>query len=92
MKKYLMIPCVLLLTGCATTAVPVAPKFPTAPDILMEECEGLMRLESGAKLSNVMITITENYMRYHECARKNKAWAEWYKEQKALFEKATDQK
>lgn len=92
MKKYLLVPCALVMTGCATTAVPVAPKFPTAPEILMEECTGLMRLEQKAKLSDVMITITENYMRYHECSRKNKAWTEWYNQQKELFEKASETK
>lgn len=88
MKQFLIIP-LIALAGCTTTAVPVTPKFPTAPELLTEECEALMRLENGAKLSNVMITITENYMRYHECARKNKAWNEWYTEQKKIFEQAT---
>jgi len=28
-------------------------------------------------------------MRYHECARKHKAWTEWYTEQKKIFEEGT---
>lgn len=79
----------VFVSGCTTTAVPVTVTFPSAPAIIMEECEGLLRLEPSAKLSNLMLTVTENYMRYHECSRKHKAWVEWYHEQKTLFEKVT---
>jgi len=91
MKKLLLIPC-FLLTGCATTAVPVAPKFPTVPEILIEECPPLHTLPEGAKLSDLMRTDVKNMVQYHECSRKNKALVEWVKTQKELFDKATDQK
>lgn len=84
MKKLVLIS--LLLTGCTT--VPISPDFPTAPEILMEDCTRLKTLATDAKLSDVMIAITENYMLYHECSRKNEGWHEWYTEQKAIYEKA----
>lgn len=88
MKRLLLLPCVLL-AGCATTAVPVAPKFPTAPEMLIEDCPPLQTLPEGAKLSDLMRTDVKNMVQYHECSRKNKAWVEWYKTQKELFEQAT---
>lgn len=88
MKKLLLLPCVLL-AGCASTAVPVAPKFPTAPEMLIEDCPPLQTLPEGAKLSDLMRTDVKNMVQYHECSRKNKAWVEWYKTQKELFEQAT---
>ena len=88
MKRLLLLPCVLL-AGCATTAVPVAPKFPTAPEMLIEDCPPLQTLPEGAKLSDLMRTDVKNMVQYHECSRKNKAWVEWYKTQKQLFEQAT---
>jgi hypothetical protein len=88
MKKLIFIPC-FILAGCATTAVPVAPKFPTAPDTLIEDCPALQTLPEGAKLSDLMRTDVKNMVQYHECSRKNKAWVEWFKTQKQLFEQAT---
>lgn len=88
MKKLLLLPCVLL-AGCASVAVPVAPKFPTAPEMLIEDCPALHTLPEGAKLSDLMRTDVKNMVQYHECSRKNKAWVEWYKTQKELFEQAT---
>lgn len=86
MKKLSLIILVLFLAGCRT--VPVTPDFPTAPELLLEQCPTLKTLGPDAKLSTLMLTITENYMLYHDCARKNKAWNEWYTEQKAIYEKA----
>jgi hypothetical protein len=55
---------------------------------LRKECEKLMILEQGAKLSDVAKSVTENYTRYHECARLVKGWNEWYDEQKKIYEQA----
>lgn len=85
MKLILIL--VLLLAGCSTT-VPVAQKFPAAPELLQEPCQQLQKLE-GSKITIVDYTktVTENYTRYHECSAKNSAWIDWYKQQKQVFEK-----
>lgn len=85
MNKFLAC-CAIFLAGCTT--VPVMPTFPEAPDILLENCPALLRLEQGSKLSDLLIVVTENYIRYHECAIKQKAWTEWYTQQKKIFEEA----
>lgn len=76
----------LLLVGCATKPVPVRMKFPEAPQTLLEPCPELKKLEKDAKLSDIAKTINENYIHYHECAIKNKAWGEWYRAHKKIFE------
>ena len=91
MKNLLVLPCLLLLIGCST-AVPVTAKFPTVPDIIKEDCDRLGLVKETATLSDVMITITQNYIKYHACARKNQAWKEWYDQQKRIFEDATANK
>ena len=88
MKRLAALPLLLLLSACVT-ARPVTAHFPEAPDTLKEPCEELRTLARDAKLSDLMITITENYVRYHECKRKNQGWLEWYNEQKAIYDAAT---
>lgn len=89
MKQTLVLACVLLLSGCATTAVPVTAKFPNAPEALVEDCPPLNTLPEGAKLSDLMRTDVKNMVQYHECSRKIKGWVEWYNQQKQIFEQAT---
>ena len=48
----------------------------------------LKKLENDAKLSDVAKTVSENYAFYHDCSLKNRAWGEWYKAQKKIFEDA----
>lgn len=86
--KQLIIIISLFLAGCAT-AVPVTQKFPSAPDILFEQCSKLNKLEENAKLSDLLTVVIKNYMIYHECAIKNQAWMDWYKQQKQIFDSAT---
>jgi hypothetical protein len=76
----------LLLVGCASQPVPVKMKFPEAPTTLLDPCHELKTLDKDAKLSDVAKTINENYTLYHECSIKSKAWVEWYKTQKKIFE------
>lgn len=76
----------LLLAGCATKPVPVVPKFPQAPQQLQEPCSELKKLDKEPKLSDVAKTVAENYTLYHECSIKVRAWTEWYKSQKIIFE------
>ena len=44
------------------------------------------RLENDVKLSDVAKTVAENYAFYHDCSLKSRAWSEWYKAQKKIFE------
>lgn len=81
--RYLFI--ILALTGCSTT-VPVTARFPDAPKYANEPCAPLKKLNDGAKLSDVAISVTENYSLYYECAMKNDAWIEWHQKQKNIFE------
>ena len=79
-----------LLAGCAhKIAIPVTVPFPTTPPELRQECEALSQLAANAKLSDLMITVTENYIKYHECKTKNQAWNDWYTQQKEIFDAAS---
>ena len=88
MKKLMLLPLVLL-SGCAITAVPVAPKFPEAPATLQEKCAALKEVADDASLTVFTKIVVENYVLYHECSRKVEGWHEWYTKQKAIFEEAT---
>lgn len=84
--KILSAAFLLLLVGCSTT-VPVARKFPDAPDTLLKPCPDLKKIEKkDPVLSEVIKSVTENYTLYHECALKNESWIEWYNAQKKAFE------
>lgn len=76
---------VLVLTGCSTP-VPLKPKFPEAPQLLLEPCKPLKPLDPNPKLSDVAKTVTENYHLYHDCSLKSGMWQEWYRVQRKNFE------
>ena len=77
---------ILLLSGCASTTVPVTSKFPEVSERLLVQCPQLEKLGNEAKLSDVAKTVTLNYTTYYECVIKNDAWIEWYQIQKEIFE------
>ena len=78
---------VILLTGCMQATVPVAVKFPDVPRELMETCPDLKKVNpDGAKLSNVIVVVTENYSQYHQCKVKVDTWVEWYNAQKNIYD------
>lgn len=78
-----------MLSGCAITAVPVAPKFPDAPVTLQEKCAKLQEASEGMTLSEFTKVVVQNYILYHECERKVEGWHEWYATQKKIFEDAS---
>lgn len=85
--KYTLAAFVLVLLAGCTTTVPVARKFPEAPQTLLTQCPELKKLEKeNPLLSEVIKSVTENYTLYHECSLKNDAWIEWYNMQKKNFE------
>lgn len=83
MKLLALLP-VVLLAGCLAT--PVKRTFPEVPPELKEACPGLQLVEKGAKLSEVVTTVSANYSQYHECRVKMDAWNKWYNSQKEIFE------
>jgi hypothetical protein len=83
--KLIILAISAILVGCSTP-VPITPKFPQAPDALMQPCPDLKKLEKDAKLSDVARTVVENYTLYHECSVKSQSWIEWYKAHKKVFE------
>lgn len=76
-----------MLAGCSH-AEPVTVAFPDAPSTLQERCGQLKEATQGMTLSDFTRTVVENYILYHECARKVEGWNEWYARQRAIFEQA----
>jgi hypothetical protein len=74
-----------LATGCSTT-VPVKRTFPEVPAEILQTCPDLSKTAPTTKLSDVLVVVTENYSKYHECRIKVDAWIEWYKSQKEVFD------
>ncbi len=84
MKKLILISMLFMLSACATK-VPVAMKFPAAPESLLISCEDLKSIkEDEEQLSEMLKVVVENYGQYHECRAKVDAWIEWYKQQKKI--------
>ena len=54
--------------------------------VALSSAKELKKLEQEVKLSDVAKTVVDNYMTYHECSLKSKAWIEWYKVHKKIFE------
>ena len=84
MKKLLLI-LPLLLTACLED-VPVKPTWPGIPDELKTVCPDLAMIKQGAKLSEIVEIVADNYYTYHECQVKVDAWKEWYDTQKEIYE------
>ncbi len=76
----------LMMLGCSTT-VPLSQKFPEAPLVLMEPAPDLKRLSEDKKtLADLLQNANENYGLYYDLLDKYKAWQEWYKDQKKIFD------
>lgn len=82
--KTLLLASVLLLAGCVA---PIERQFSKLPPSLEKGCEELELVPSGTeKLSEVLIVVTSNYAKYHECQIKVETWQSWYKTQKDIFD------
>lgn len=77
----------LILSGCATKPVPVVPKFPVAPEMLLTKCPELKTIE-GEKVNIIDYTktVSDNYTTYHECSAVHDSFIDWYNKQKRIFE------
>lgn len=83
MKLAALLTILLLLTGCTS---PVKRTFPDVPKDLTVSCSDLQKIQEGAKLSEVVSTVSTNYGQYHDCRNKSIDWNTWYNTQKQIFE------
>jgi hypothetical protein len=61
-------------------------KFPDVPETFLKPCLELKKIEKNDPfLSEIVKSVTHNYILYHECSLKNNAWIEWYNDQKKSF-------
>lgn len=84
--KLLIVSLAIVLAGCSTT-VPVARKFPEAPEVLKQKCESLKLIEGDkVAITEMLKVVVHNYSLYHECSTKVEGWQEWYQAQKKIFD------
>jgi hypothetical protein len=83
MKTLMLIFVMLSLSGCVT---PVKRNFPDVPAMLKEKCPELLDVKKTDKLSDVLLTVTQNYGQYNECSIKLESWIQWYEDQKKIFD------
>jgi len=85
MKWLLAIP-VVMLSACATV-VPVAQKFPEAPEQTLKRCPQLATVPAGqTTITDLLKVVVANYSTYYECAVRHDGLVEWYHVQKKIHE------
>ena len=81
-----------LLTGCASTKVPVTMNFPQAPEPILLEPEKLEPLPEDAKeLTDLLENTTVNYGKYRELKIKYLQWQRWYNTNRRLHKETTSE-
>lgn len=73
----------ILSSGCSV--VPVKTPFPSVPETLLEAPGELQPAIESSKLSDLLLTVTDNYSVCNANADKLRAWTTWYNEQKRIF-------
>lgn len=87
----IVIAMMVVLSGCASTTVPVTMNFPQAPEPLLMEPETLEPLPQDKKeLSDLLENSTVNYGRYRELQLKYKQWQRWYDTNRRLHKETTE--
>lgn len=82
---------VVVLTGCATTKVPVTMNFPQAPEPILLEPEKLEPLPEDAKeLTDLLENTTVNYGKYRELKIKYLQWQRWYNTNRRIHKETTE--
>lgn len=82
---------VLVLTGCASTTVPVTMNFPQAPEPILLEPEKLEPLPEDAKeMSDLLENSTVNYGKHRELQMKYLQWQRWYETNRRLHKDTTE--
>ena len=83
---------VIVLTGCASTKVPVTMNFPQAPEPILLEPEKLEPLPEDAKeLTDLLENTTVNYGKYRELKIKYLQWQRWYNTNRRLHKETTSE-
>jgi hypothetical protein len=83
--KNILLFCVILLSACASNPVAVKQEFPEVPKELMEKCPDLDIIDKPTVLlSELIVVITKNYMKYHDCRNEVENWQYWYNKQKKI--------
>ena len=83
---------VIVLTGCASTKVPVTMNFPQAPEPILLEPEKLEPLPEEAKeLTDLLENTTVNYGKYRELKIKYLQWQRWYNTNRRLHKETTSE-
>jgi len=82
---------VIVLTGCASTTVPVTMNFPQAPEPLLLEPEKLDPLPEDAKeMTELLENSTVNYGKHRELQIKYQQWQRWYNTNRRLHKETTE--
>ena len=82
---------VLVLTGCASTTVPVTMNFPQAPEPILMEPEKLEPLpEDSKEMSDLLENSTVNYGKHRELHMKYLQWQRWYETNRRLHKETTE--
>jgi PBP1b-binding outer membrane lipoprotein LpoB len=81
---------VIVLTGCASTTVPVTMNFPQAPEPILLEPEKLDPLPEDAKaMTDLLENSTVNYGKHRELQMKYLQWQRWYDTNRRLHKETT---
>lgn len=81
---------VIVLTGCASTTVPVTMNFPQAPEPILLEPETLDPLPEDAKeMTDLLENSTVNYGKHRELQLKYLQWQRWYDTNRRLHKETT---
>jgi len=82
---------VIVLTGCASTTVPVTMNFPQAREPLLLEPEKLDPLPEDAKeMTELLENSTVNYGKHRELQIKYLRWQRWYETNRRLHKETTE--
>ena len=80
-----------LITGCASTTVPVTMNFPEAPEPLLLEPEKLDPLPEDTKeMTELLENSTVNYGKHRELQIKYQQWQRWYNTNRRLHKDTTE--
>ena len=83
---------VIVLTGCASTTVPVTMNFPQAPEPILMEPEKLDPLpEDSKEMSDLLENSTVNYGKHRELQMKYLQWQRWYETNRRLHKETTSE-
>ena len=84
--KWLLVVPVVMLSACSTV-VPVAQKFPQAPEQTLKLCPQVATVPAGqTSITDMLKVVVANYGTYYECSVRHDGLVEWYHVQKKIHE------